>query len=228
MLMPTYKSYLDFLLLSYVNFQYKFSLPFVCGTEDFLNITLLTSMLRSCGGFFTDRTQLKNELYACVFQEYITAILKKRYCLEFFLERNRGKAGKILSPSEQIFKFIMDAYISNYDQVKDLIFIPITINYDRVFEVETFPFELLGEKKFEPSLMRTLAVAKNIGTSYGRVHINYCTPISAKQYMAEHFGNKQEEIMNEQPMSPAKMKCISALSYEIVHIFTENLIVMPT
>ena len=33
------------------------------------------------------------------------------------------------------------------DQKKDIKIVPITVNYDRVYEGDTFPLELLGEAK---------------------------------------------------------------------------------
>jgi len=102
----------------------------------------------------------------------------------------------------------MEAFMQNSQKVSDMKLIPITINYDRVFEVETFPFELLGEKKFEPSLMRTLAVAKNIGTSYGRVVINYCSPISVTKYLKDFFPSEATTLFQEAPQSDNKMKFI--------------------
>lgn len=43
-----------------------------------------------------------------------------------------------------------------FSQKKDLKFIPITINYDTVYEGETFPLELLGEFKVEESIPKLL------------------------------------------------------------------------
>lgn len=41
-------------------------------------------------------------------------------------------------------------------QKKDIKFIPITINYDTVYEGESFPLELLGESKVKESMARVL------------------------------------------------------------------------
>lgn len=38
---------------------------------------------------------------------------------------------------------------------KDLIFVPVTINYDRVVEGEVFPLDLLGETVSPPKIIET-------------------------------------------------------------------------
>ena len=40
---------------------------------------------------------------------------------------------------------MVEAYLRNSSSISDVILVPITINYDRVYEAERFPFELLGE-----------------------------------------------------------------------------------
>lgn len=53
--LPNHRSHLDYLLLTYVHFFYGQELPYVVGTEKFLGISVLTRILRSCGGFFMER-----------------------------------------------------------------------------------------------------------------------------------------------------------------------------
>ena len=68
-------------------------------------------------------------------------------------------------------------------QKKDIKFVPITINYDRVYEGDSFPLELLGEAKQYESVYRALRQFIHINAKLGRVHIKYCTPISLKDYI---------------------------------------------
>ena len=45
----------------------------------------------------------------------------------------------------------------------------MTINYDKVLEVDTYPYELLGEEKIKESLLRVIKSAKLLRTNFGRV-----------------------------------------------------------
>ena len=63
----------------------------------------------------------------------------------------------------------------------------MTINYDRVMEAETFPKELLGESKVKESLGRILNAVSVFFQDYGRVYIEFCKPISLKNYCTTNF-----------------------------------------
>ena len=52
---PTHKSYLDFLLASYIFYAFKIKCPHVAAAEDFLQMTIIPSILRACGAFFLRR-----------------------------------------------------------------------------------------------------------------------------------------------------------------------------
>ncbi len=60
----------------------------------------------------------------------------------------------------------------------DVKFVPITLNYDRVHEGESFPDELLGEKMTKDDLMKVLKKLTFLNVKCGRVHIKYGEPIS--------------------------------------------------
>ena len=47
--------------------------------------------------------------------------------------------------------------------------VPITVNYDKVYEGQEFPYELLGEEKTEESFLKTAKSVLWITEKYGRV-----------------------------------------------------------
>lgn len=51
-LVPTHKSYFDFLLIAFIHYHYKLDLPFTCGDEQFFNVAIIRYLLKSGGGFF--------------------------------------------------------------------------------------------------------------------------------------------------------------------------------
>lgn len=64
------------------------------------------------------------------------------------METKRSRSGKIGSPTEAVFNTLVEnMFNGNYSNDNaDTKFIPISVNYDRVLEGESFPLELLGEK----------------------------------------------------------------------------------
>jgi glycerol-3-phosphate O-acyltransferase len=63
-----------------------------------------------------------------------------------FIEKSRGKLGKILQPDGVAFNYVVKN-VSEGKLPDNITFVPITISYERIFEGETFPRVLLGEDK---------------------------------------------------------------------------------
>eukprot|EP00163_Fabomonas_tropica_P024587 TRINITY_DN423_c0_g1_i7.p1 TRINITY_DN423_c0_g1~~TRINITY_DN423_c0_g1_i7.p1 ORF type:complete len:388 (+),score=51.20 TRINITY_DN423_c0_g1_i7:1881-3044(+) len=62
-LMPSHRSYMDFLMLSYVMFTYDLPLPHIASGMDFLNMSIISWFLRSAGAFFMRRKFGEDPLY---------------------------------------------------------------------------------------------------------------------------------------------------------------------
>ena len=59
-LIPTHRSYIDFIIISYVFFAYKLQVPYIAAAEDFLNVTLVHHILRASGAFFLKRKTMED------------------------------------------------------------------------------------------------------------------------------------------------------------------------
>jgi glycerol-3-phosphate O-acyltransferase len=66
-IIPTHRSYIDFLIMSYVFFGYGIKVPHIAAAEDFLNMAVVHILLRKSGAFFIKRDQKKyRNLYKAV------------------------------------------------------------------------------------------------------------------------------------------------------------------
>lgn len=70
-ILPTHKSYIDFLVLQYVFFANRMSHPYIAAADDFLGIAGVNRLLRASGAFFLKRKQTNNLLYNTIFKEYV-------------------------------------------------------------------------------------------------------------------------------------------------------------
>lgn len=129
---------------------------------------------------------------------YIWTLLKHNCVLEVFLDEHRSRTGKINNPSEILFDHIVKLYLNNSDR-KNIIFVPVTINYDRVHDGESFPLELLGEAPQRDNFYKVLQHLIAINKPLGRVIIKYCDPISLEEYIDSHSKNNNipKEIYNK-------------------------------
>lgn len=211
-IVPSHRSYVDFLIISYVLFAYKIKVPYIASSDKFLRVAILSKILRMSGAFFIKHKGNPNELFLSVLSEYITQLLKDNQLVEFYIEGLRSRSGKIQHPKFEMLTTCINAY---YDgEVSDISFIPITINYDRVIESETFPLELLGENIEQESLMRLIKGMKILNQNFGRIHISISEPLVLSEF------SKISQTTKE--------KTIQKLGYEIIFRLQESSVIMPT
>ena len=77
-LLPTHRSYIDFLIVGYIFFLYKLKLPYIVSDEALMNAYLIPFLIRSSGAFFFRKNQFEgSELYRAIFNEYVQRLLIK-------------------------------------------------------------------------------------------------------------------------------------------------------
>lgn len=124
--MPSHRSYIDFLMMSYILWEYSLPLPHIAAGEDFLGIKYVCELLRAGGAFFLRRSFKGDLLYSAIFtvwnfffleffffeifcgmknlayffssQEYVQQLVEVGCPLEFFIEGTRSRSGKTLQP----------------------------------------------------------------------------------------------------------------------------------
>ncbi len=69
--LPTHRSYIDFLIVSYLTFIYKLKIPYIAAGIDFLSIFMVNHLLRSSGAFYMRRSFKGNPLYSEIFKAYV-------------------------------------------------------------------------------------------------------------------------------------------------------------
>jgi 1-acyl-sn-glycerol-3-phosphate acyltransferase len=130
-LMPTHRSYIDFIILSYIFFGYGIKCPHIAAAEDFLNMAIIHVLLRKSGAFFIKRDQQENRvLYKAIMAEYVTKLLVDKSHLEFFVEGTRSRVGKMLEPKYGMLSMVIDAVMTK--KIPNAYLVPITINYEKV------------------------------------------------------------------------------------------------
>lgn len=75
-LLPSHRSYIDFLMLSFVLYNYDLPVPVIAAGMDFLGMRVVSELLRMSGAFFMRRTFGGNKLYWAVFSEYVKSMLR--------------------------------------------------------------------------------------------------------------------------------------------------------
>lgn len=190
-LVPSFKSYLDFIILLYIHIIYEVELPFTFGMAEFQNVAVLTKLLKRFGGFFINYQKLNQRLPRVLMEEYLTEIIRNSSLLGYHLERKRERSGKISRPLPFIFEQVIETHLRRPDEIDDIVFQPITINYDKIYEGQQFPFELLGDESKRESSLTMMRNLLFVNEGYGKVHVKYCKPISLREKAQEYIKANQ-------------------------------------
>jgi fatty acyl-CoA reductase len=184
LLIPTHRSYIDFLMLSYVLFAYHIKVPFIVAGDEFKKIPGVNSILRNSGAFFMKRKlDTKNDsLYVAIFKAYFQQVIKDHKMVEFFVEGTRSRTGFTSANKNGLLSYALELVDNN--EVEDMFIVPVSMTFERVMEAETFPTELLGGKKVKESLSRILQAVSVLKTKYGRANIFFDTPVSVSELLA--------------------------------------------
>ncbi|CAF1636083.1 unnamed protein product, partial [Adineta ricciae] len=195
--LPTHRSYMDFIILTYICFEYNIPMPCIAAAQDFLGLGLLANLLRNCGAFFIRRSFRSDLLYWTIFDEYVkTHIINGDYPIEFFIEGTRSRTLKTLLPVRQgMLKSCLECYFRR--QVDNLILIPITINYEKVLEDNLHANELLGVPKPKESKGGLLKAAQILKKSFGKMIVRFSEPIYVHDAY-EMFKLNDEKQTNDQ------------------------------
>ncbi|KAL9656495.1 hypothetical protein ABK040_005259 [Willaertia magna] len=215
---PTHRSYIDFIILSYVNILYRnFPLPHIIAGEDFLQMLFVSDIMRHCGALFMKRQFNDLPIYKAIFKEYILTLLEEGNYLEFFIEGTRSRNGKTYHPKFGILGLVLDAYFQK--RVNNVIFVPVYFSYEKMLEQESHVREMLGEaKKKETTKNMIFGFLDSVSTDFGDMIVNVGEEISLKDFI------KDKELINNE----MKREICSKLGYSITKRLDDNFICMST
>lgn len=177
---PCHRSHIDYLLLSYVLFKNGFVPPQIAAGIN-LNLPVVGPILRRGGAFFMRRSFKDNPLYSAVFDEYLHAIFTSGYSTEYFIEGGRSRTGRTLKPRAGMLAMTVRSFLR--DSHKPIVFMPVYIGYEKVFEGGTYQGELRGKTKKKESLLGIFKTLKDLKKNFGRVYLTFGDAIDLNQYL---------------------------------------------
>ncbi|MGI5829311.1 MAG: 1-acyl-sn-glycerol-3-phosphate acyltransferase [Bradymonadia bacterium] len=179
---PSHKSHIDYLVLSYLLFQYGHMPPLIAAGEN-LNFFPIGSLLRRGGAFFIRRSFKGDRLYQICVQHYINKLIEEGYPLEFFIEGGRSRTGQVLQPKYGILRMIARTGIENPNI--GIKFIPAAITYEKVIEDQAYQKEQQGEKKNKENISNLIKTTKVLISKYGQLYASFGEPLDLRDYLGE-------------------------------------------
>lgn len=172
-LVPSHRSFLDFVLCSYLAFarpDLGIRVPYVAAAVEFGRIPLLGYLLRSVHAFYVDRGASRENRDLA---QRVHKMLGSDEVIEFFVEGARSRTREFLRPKRGLLRCLESSG-------RTCMLLPIAISYDRVPEEGVFARELAGAPKAGLRLGPLFGWLVDVWrkrVNIGRIHIACGAPV---------------------------------------------------
>jgi glycerol-3-phosphate O-acyltransferase len=216
-----HRSNIDYILIGYLTIS-RVALSFAVG--EWARVWPLQHLLRALGGFFVRRGS-GNPLYRRVLERYIQMATEGGVVQAVFPEGKLSKDGRLGQPKIGMLDYMLRTFDTK--KGRDLVFVPVGINYDRVLEDRSslLAVDPDASKKKQADIIKTasLYLLKMIRLRlrrgwhrYGYAVVNFGTPISMREYTKEHNLNflklnKEERIQKVEMLSQDLMAAVGRI-----------------
>ncbi|KAI9928371.1 hypothetical protein ASPWEDRAFT_50421 [Aspergillus wentii DTO 134E9] len=226
--LPCHKSHVDYVSLQIICYRLGIGLPVVVAGDN-LNIPLLGPFLQHAGAMWIRRSFGNDPLYHTVVQAYIDTILQQGFNFECFIEGGRSRTGKLLSPKFGILNFILDSVLSG--RVEDTIICPVSTQYDKVIETESYISELLGQPKRKENLSDLLSSSSVLSLKLGRVDVRFQQPWSLREFITRQLTRMPTQMNNNISKTISyteRGRILRTLGYRVLSDINDVSVMMPT
>ncbi len=154
-----HRSNADYVLVAYMLAE-RISLSYAVG--EWARIWPLEYIFKSFGSYFI-RRKYREPLYHTVLEKYVQLISKNGITQGIFIEGGLSRDGKLREPKIGLLDYIIRT-VQDPAFTKDLVFVPVGINYDRVLEDLTLVREARGAPPEKRGLKKILSGAAIVVT----------------------------------------------------------------
>jgi len=185
-----HRSNMDYVLVAFLAAE-KTTLSYAVG--EWAKIWPLQTLIRAMGAFFVRRNS-GDPLYRCVLERYVHMATKEGVCQAVFLEGGLSRDGRLRPPKLGFLDYMLRSYDARRD--RDIVFIPVGVNYDRTLEDRSLLRELDpdAEKRSRWFIFKTTCgfIWKSLvlmilsrWQRFGYAYVNFGNPVSIRQYFAD-------------------------------------------
>jgi glycerol-3-phosphate O-acyltransferase len=227
--LPSHRSHVDYVSLQLLCFRMGLTLPVVIAGDN-LNFPVVGPFLQHAGAMWIRRSFGEDQLYSTVVQSYVDTLLQNGYNFECFIEGGRSRTGKLLGPKFGILRFLCESLWSG--RVQDAIVCPVSCQYDKVIEVDSYISELLGQPKKKENLTDFMSASSILNLKLGRVDVRFHEPWSLRDFLNDQYL-RLIKVPKEigAPMEwteDRKTRTLRTLGYQVLSHINDVSVVMPT
>lgn len=191
-----HRSNMDYVLVTYL-VAGDTSLSYAVG--EWASRWPLRPIIKAMGGYFIRRKSL-NPLYRKVLARYVQLATKEGVTQAVFPEGGLSRTGALQKPKLGILSYIIDGF--DPDGPRDVVFLPVGLNYDRVLEDRTLIAAADTSKRFR---FRWITVFRYMRRHLwqrvtGQFHrlgfaaVSFGEPVSLKAFVSEKGTSDPEQL----------------------------------
>ena len=197
-----HKSNIDYLLVTYLASQSS-ALSYAVG--EWAQVWPLNQVIRAMGAYFI-RRRSRDELYRTVLRRYVQLATEGGVAQAIFPEGGLSRNGALGPPKLGLISYIVAGH---NDSGRDVVFVPVGLNYDRVLEDRILMRAEQGrdgKARFKVSILTSLGFV--FGVVFGRITgavnrfgyacVSFGAPLSLKEFLAEARGEDEVEALGRE------------------------------
>jgi glycerol-3-phosphate O-acyltransferase len=189
-----HRSNMDYILVAFLAAE-RTTLSYAVG--EWARVWPLQTLIRAMGAFFVRRSS-GDPLYRRVLERYVHMATKEGVCQAVFLEGGLSRDGRMREPKLGFVDYMLRGFDASRD--RDIVFVPVGINYDRTLEDRSLQRYMDPEAKKRSwwFIFRTtfrfvrrslFLMVCSRWKRYGYAAVNFGTPISAKDFASDRGIN---------------------------------------
>ena len=180
-----HRSNMDYILVAYLAAE-KAALSYAVG--EWARIWPLQTLVRAMGAYFVRRNS-KDPLYRKVLERYVAMATAAGVTQAVFPEGGLSRDGRLRPPKLGILDYMLRSF--DPQGARDVVFVPVGINYDRTFEDRTFLVDRDASAKTGAIVNTGRFVGRNLWLKarnewyrFGYACVNFGSPLSLREYVA--------------------------------------------
>jgi glycerol-3-phosphate O-acyltransferase len=185
-----HRSNMDYVLVTYM-VAASSALSYAVG--EWARVWLLESLIRAMGAYFIRRDS-RDPLYRKVLARYVQLATAEGVTQAMFPEGGLSRDGALRSPKFGLLSYMVARF--DPDGERDVVFVPVGINYDRVLEDRNLTASLAKQAGTPYVRLKTTAFLRYVMRALGRAAIGRCyrhgyaavsfgTPVSLRAHARE-------------------------------------------
>ena len=225
--LPCHRSHVDYVSLQVICYRLGLALPTVVAGDN-LNFPVVGSFLQHAGAMWIRRSFGDDALYTTLVQAYMDTLLQNGFNIECFVEGGRSRTGKLLQPKLGILGFFIESILSG--SVDDAIICPVSTQYDKVIEVDSYVSELLGQPKPKEDLVGFLSASNVLSLKLGRVDVRFHKPWSLRGFINDERNKlmKKSATLDTTFNRAMRLTLSRLLGYKVLSDINAVSVIMPT